>query len=84
MASTTTPDRRPPDPDGEIAGAGRPELVASARRAGGAAVTSGRWLADTVLDVAPRLPVRGRSGWINRRATPDVGYRVARDLGLHP
>jgi hypothetical protein len=33
-------------------------LVASARRAGRAAVLSGRWLADTVVDVAPRLPVR--------------------------
>ena len=34
------------------------ELAASARRAGRRAVVSGRWLADTVVDVAPRLPVR--------------------------
>jgi hypothetical protein len=33
-------------------------LAASARRAGRRAVTSGRWLADTVVDIAPRLPVR--------------------------
>jgi hypothetical protein len=34
------------------------ELTVSARRAGRRAVVSGRWLADTVVDVAPRLPVR--------------------------
>jgi hypothetical protein len=51
VASTTTP--------AEQEGTVPPELVASARRAGRAAVASGRWLADTVLDVAPRLPVRG-------------------------
>jgi hypothetical protein len=34
------------------------ELAESARRAGRRAVVSGRWLADTVVDVAPRLPVR--------------------------
>ena len=34
-------------------------LATSARRAGRRAVVSGRWLADTVVDVAPRLPVRG-------------------------
>ena len=33
-------------------------LAASARQAGRRAVVSGRWLADTVADVAPRLPVR--------------------------
>ncbi len=33
-------------------------LAASARRAGRRAVLSGRWLADTVVEVAPRLPVR--------------------------
>ena len=33
-------------------------LTSSARRAGRGAVVSGRWLADTVIDVAPRLPVR--------------------------
>jgi hypothetical protein len=93
-------------------------LAASARRAGRAAVVSGRWLADTVVDVAPRLPVPVRgdmlgragrrqlrdmlrsrlarnlsalgplltgaaaAGYLNRRATLDVGRRVGRDFGL--
>ena len=30
------------------------------RLAGPGAVTSGRWLANTVLDLAPRIPVRSR------------------------
>jgi hypothetical protein len=33
-------------------------LADSARKAGRRAVVSGRWLADTVIDMAPRLPVR--------------------------
>lgn len=33
-------------------------LTSSARRAGRRALMSGRWLADTVVDIAPRLPVR--------------------------
>ncbi len=33
-------------------------LAASARTAGAGAVSSGRWLADVVVDTAPRLPVR--------------------------
>jgi hypothetical protein len=33
-------------------------LAASARRAGRRAVAGGRWLTDTVVDGAPRLPVR--------------------------
>jgi hypothetical protein len=33
-------------------------LGASARQAGRRAVLTGRWLADTVVEVAPRLPVR--------------------------
>jgi hypothetical protein len=33
-------------------------LVRSARTAGRKAVTSGRWLADTVVDMAPHVPVR--------------------------
>lgn len=33
-------------------------LAASAREAGRRAVVTGRWLADTVVDIAPRLPVR--------------------------
>ncbi len=34
-------------------------LAGSARRAGASGVTSGQWLADLVVDVAPRIPVRG-------------------------
>ncbi len=33
-------------------------LASSARRAGSVAVASGRWLADVVVDAAPRIPVR--------------------------
>jgi hypothetical protein len=33
-------------------------LVASARRAGAAAVASGRWLSDMVEEFAPQVPVR--------------------------
>ncbi|MGH9209487.1 MAG: hypothetical protein ACRD2C_02255 [Acidimicrobiales bacterium] len=33
-------------------------LARSARLAGSKAVTSGRWLAETVVDLAPRVPVR--------------------------
>lgn len=33
-------------------------LGRSARAAGGVAVTSGRWLAEVVIDAAPRIPVR--------------------------
>jgi hypothetical protein len=33
-------------------------LAVSARKAGAAALTSGRWLADVVVDAAPHLPVR--------------------------
>ncbi len=33
-------------------------LSASAKAAGTAAVVTGRWLADTLVDVAPRLPLR--------------------------
>ena len=36
-------------------------LARSARKAGAAAVTSGRWLADVVVDAAPRVPVRDLS-----------------------
>ena len=34
------------------------ELAGSARRAGRKAVVSGRWLGDTVVELAPRIPVR--------------------------
>jgi hypothetical protein len=54
-------------------------LVASARRAGRAAVTSGRWLADTVLDVAPRLPVRGASA-LSAHHDGLTGDRLARSV----
>lgn len=33
-------------------------LATSAKRAGGAAVSSGRWLGDVVIEVAPQLPIR--------------------------
>jgi hypothetical protein len=33
-------------------------LTTSARRAGRAAVVSGRWLGDTVIDMVPRMPLR--------------------------
>jgi hypothetical protein len=36
----------------------RETLATSARRAGRQAVVSGRWLAETVIDAAPRVPVR--------------------------
>jgi hypothetical protein len=33
-------------------------LIASGRKAGAGAVASGRWLADVIVDAAPRIPVR--------------------------
>jgi hypothetical protein len=33
-------------------------LTASARRAGAAAVASGRWITDTIVELAPHVPVR--------------------------
>jgi hypothetical protein len=33
-------------------------LAGSARRAGGAAVTSGRWLTETIEELAPHVPIR--------------------------
>jgi hypothetical protein len=51
-------------------------LAGSARRAGRRAVLSGRWLADTVVDLAPRVPVRDvealsrhHGNYINTRST---------------
>lgn len=35
-----------------------PALAVSAQKSGAAAVASGRWLADVIVDAAPRLPVR--------------------------
>jgi hypothetical protein len=49
----------PSDPgDAEAWRAQLTSLAASARRAGRGAVVSGRWLADTVVDLAPRIPIR--------------------------
>lgn len=52
-------EQSPPDgearpPDGIDKGA----LVRSARAAGTRAVASGKWLTDTIVDLAPRIPVR--------------------------
>ena len=33
-------------------------LLSSARAAGAGALASGRWLAETVIDIAPRIPIR--------------------------
>jgi hypothetical protein len=65
----------PPDDLGRALGelAGRPDAAAGAlartaalardsmRAAGARAVASGRWLADTLVDAAPRVPVRDRA-----------------------
>jgi hypothetical protein len=53
-------DDRPLDRRAEASLLGRlaVALSASARRAGAAAVTSGQWLADVVLEYAPHVPVR--------------------------
>lgn len=66
-------------------------LTASARRAGRRALTSGRWLADTVVDIAPRLPVRsadalsahhdGLTGDALARSTIRAAGRVSGGLG---
>jgi hypothetical protein len=57
------PSDEPHDGDGDGDTATRrdqlADLAASARAAGRQAVVSGRWLADTLVDLAPRLPVRG-------------------------
>jgi hypothetical protein len=59
------PSARSEPHDGEAlegdAASGRDQLASlatSARRAGRRAVVSGRWLAETVVDLAPRVPVR--------------------------
>jgi hypothetical protein len=36
-------------------------MTASARRAGAAGVASGRWLTDSVVDIAPHVPVRDQA-----------------------
>jgi hypothetical protein len=55
FADPTHPDA---DPDEDDHRALLVSLTASARGAGRWAVLSGRWLADTVIDLAPRVPVR--------------------------
>lgn len=45
---------------GRLIGSLAAGLASSAKRAGGAAVSSGRWLSEVVLDVAPQLPIRDR------------------------
>lgn len=66
-------------------------LAASARRAGRRAVLSGQWLADTVVEVAPRLPVRdvatlsahhdGLTGDALARSVVRGGGRVSGGIG---
>jgi hypothetical protein len=55
------------------------ELAVSARRAGRRAVVSGRWLADTVVDVAPRLPVRDAAR-LSAQYDGLTGGELAREL----
>ena len=49
------------EPDRSALAALARSLTASAREAGGAAVASGRWLAEWLIDNAPRIPVRDRA-----------------------
>jgi hypothetical protein len=66
-------------------------LTGSARRAGRKAVLSGRWLADTVVDLAPRVPVRdldtlskhhrGRTGAALARSMIRSSGRVSAAIG---
>jgi hypothetical protein len=53
-------DAAPTDRRGQAGLLGRltVALGASARRAGAMAVASGQWLTDTVMDIAPHVPVR--------------------------
>ena len=55
---TDEPGEPPDDGDDADVRAQMAALAASARRAGRRAVLTGRWLADTVVEVAPRVPVR--------------------------
>ncbi|MEP6461938.1 MAG: hypothetical protein ABJC62_00650 [Frankiaceae bacterium] len=43
---------------GRLIGSLAAGLASSAKRAGAAAVTSGRWLSEVVIEVAPQLPIR--------------------------
>jgi hypothetical protein len=54
-------------------------LARSAGKAGRGAVTSGRWLADTVLDLAPRVPVRDAET-LSRHHGGATGAALARSM----
>ena len=55
------------------------ELVRSARKAGRKAVTSGRWLAETVVDLAPHVPVRD-AATLSQHHEGATGAALARKL----
>jgi hypothetical protein len=92
-------DPQPADTDRAVAGAldaasaraAVVDLARSARRAGRRAVVSGRWLADTVVEMAPRLPIRdaatlaahhdGRTGAPLARALTKASGRVSAGIG---
>lgn len=54
-------------------------LTRSARTAGRQAVVSGRWLADTVVDLAPRMPVRDAET-LSRHHGDLTGAALARSM----
>jgi hypothetical protein len=67
------------------------ELASSARRAGRRAVVSGQWLADTLVELAPRIPVRdlatlsehheGLTGAALAKAVTKASGRVSAGIG---
>lgn len=64
MRSSGEGDAGPPlgeETDARALAALATSLAASARSAGAAAVASGRWLAEWLIDNAPRIPVRDRA-----------------------
>jgi hypothetical protein len=54
---TQSPNRRE---QGRVLGSLTKALVVSARSAGRASVLGGRWLTDTLVDTAPRIPLRSQ------------------------
>jgi hypothetical protein len=54
-------------------------LAASARKAGRAALVSGRWLGDTVIDMVPRVPLRDVET-LSRHHAGATGAELARSL----
>jgi hypothetical protein len=54
-------------------------LTRSARAAGRRAVTSGHWLADTVVDLAPRIPIRD-AATLSRHHDGLTGAALARSM----